>query len=290
MRAGALVGLLLGLGLLAIWVSWWQTESSAPRRSVASGWMDRLRDDLTQIGLGTVPPAAVPAVCAGLGLLAGATVYSVSSASVIALALGVAVTFVPLVLVRSLAYRRRVQLREVWPEVVDHISSAIRAGLSLPEALVQVGRTGPEELREPFVDFARDYQASGDFGKSLDRLKVRLADPVGDRIIEALRITRDVGGTDLGVLLRTLSAFLREDARTRAELEARQSWTVNASRLALAAPWIVLALMSTRPPAAEAYDTTAGLILIVAGAAMSLLAYRVMMRIARLPQDARVLR
>src|SRR5699024_11279417 len=80
-------------------------------------------------------------------------------------------------------------------------------------------------------EFARDYQASGDFSACLDRLKVRLADPVGDRIVEALRLTRDVGGTDLGALLRTLAGFLREDARTRSELEARQSWTVNAARL-----------------------------------------------------------
>ena len=54
-------------------------------------------------------------------------------------------------------------------------------------------------------------------------------------------MAREVGGTDLGRLLRTLSAFLREDARTRAELETRQGWTVNAARLAVAAPWIVLA-------------------------------------------------
>ena len=41
--------------------------------------------------------------------------------------------------------------------------------------------------------------------------------------------------------------FLREDARTRAELETRQSWTVNAARLAVAAPWAVLAMLSTNP-------------------------------------------
>ena len=39
---------------------------------------------------------------------------------------------------------------------------------------------------------------------------------------------REVGGTDLGRLLSTLSGFLRDDARTRAELLARQSWSVNA--------------------------------------------------------------
>jgi tight adherence protein B len=50
-----------------------------------------------------------------------------------------------------------------------------------------------------------------------------------------------VGGGDLGRLLRSLSTFLREDARTRSELESRQAWTVNGARLAVSAhettPW-----------------------------------------------------
>ncbi|SLM90950.1 type II secretion system F family protein [Brachybacterium nesterenkovii] len=290
MRAGALLGLVLGIGLLAIWVSMWEVDGAPRRRVSSSGPILRIRDDLVQVGLGSVPAGAVPVVCAGVGLLTALLVQSVSGASVVALALGGILAVLPLAALRAAAHRRRVELREVWPETVDHIASAVRAGLSLPEALVQVGQRGPEALRAPFVEFARDYQASGDFGSGLDRLKARLADPVGDRIVEALRITRDVGGTDLGLLLRTLSAFLREDARTRSELEARQSWTVNASRLALAAPWIVLALMSTRPQAAQAYDSPTGLAVILGGAVVSVIAYRVMLRIARLPQDERVLR
>jgi tight adherence protein B len=196
----------------------------------------------------------------------------------------------PPVLLRTVARGRRTVIREVWPEAVDHIASAVRAGLSLPESLAQVGQSGPEQLREPFRLFARDFQVGGDFSTALDALRDRLADPVGDRVVEALRITRDVGGTDLGVLLRTLSSFLREDARTRSELEARQSWTVNASRLAVAAPWIVLALLCTRPQAAAAFDRPMGLMVIVATAVVSVLAHRLMLVIARLPEDVRVLR
>ena len=127
--------------------------------------------------------------------------------------------------------------------------SGVRAGLSLPEALTQLGVRGPEQLRPPFRRFGEDYRATGRFDECLDRLKAALADPVGDRIVEALRMAREVGGTDLGRLLRTLSAFLREDARTRAELETRQGWTVNAARLAVAAPWVVLLLLSLQPEA-----------------------------------------
>ena len=146
----------------------------------------------------------------------------------------------------------------VWPEAVDNLTSAVRAGLSLPEALGQLAVRGPVELRPAFAAFAEDYRATGRFADCLDRLKDRLADPVADRLVESLRIAREVGGSDLGRLLRTLAGFLREDARTRAELEARQSWTVNGARLAVAAPWIVLALLATRPEAVAAYDRPAG--------------------------------
>ncbi|MGO1285013.1 type II secretion system F family protein [Brachybacterium sp. Z12] len=290
MSDGAFLGLVIGLGLLSIWWSMWEQENTAPRRGAATRALDRLRDDLIKVGLDTVPPAAVPALSAGLGLVVATILWAISGAVVPALAIGIGASALPVLVLRSAALRRTTAMREVWPEAVDHVNSAIRAGLSLPEALVQLSRKGPEELRPAFTEFSLDYQASGDFASCLDRLKIRLADPVGDRIVEALRITRDVGGTDLGGLLRTLSAFLREDARTRAELEARQSWTVNAARLALAAPWIVLGLMATRPQAAQAYDSTMGLVLIAVGAGVSFIAYRVMLQIARLPQDERVLR
>jgi tight adherence protein B len=109
-------------------------------------------------------------------------------------------------------------------------------------------------------------------------------------MIESLRVARDVGGTDLGRLLRTLSSFLREDARTRAELETRQGWTVNAARLALAAPWLMLALLALNGEAAAAYNTAAGAVILLLGGGVSFAAYRIMLRIGRLPQERRVLR
>ncbi|MBV9292044.1 MAG: type II secretion system F family protein, partial [Frankiales bacterium] len=178
----------------------------------------------------------------------------------------------------------------LWPDVVDNLASAVRAGLSLPEAVAQLAQRGPAQLQEPFRIFSEDYRATGRFGECLDRLKNNLADPVADRMVESLRVAREVGGSDLGRLLRTLSQFLREDARTRAELETRQGWTVNAARLALAAPWAVLGLLALRPQTVAAYDTASGVLVLLVGGGVSLLAYRLMLRIARLPDEERVLR
>src|SRR3712207_9041724 len=72
----------------------------------------------------------------------------------------------------------------------SNLASAVRAGLSLPEALSALSTRGPEVLRPPFARFAAEYRSSGRFGNCLDRLKDDLADPVGDRIVETLRVAQ----------------------------------------------------------------------------------------------------
>jgi hypothetical protein len=80
-------------------------------------------------------------------------------------------------------------------------ASAVRAGMSLPEGLSALALRGPEPLRAPFARFSAAYRASGRFGECLDALKDDLADPVGDRVCETIRVAREVGGSHLATTL-----------------------------------------------------------------------------------------
>ncbi|HET6693094.1 MAG TPA: type II secretion system F family protein [Pedococcus sp.] len=287
--SGSLLGLTLGVGLFLVWWSCW-VPSPRPVTTRAPGPLTRLSDEVVQAGFAGLSVRTLLASCVTAGVLVLALVHAAVGVLPIAVCFGAMAAYAPLALVRRRARRRRARLRDLWPDAVDNITSGVRAGMALPEALSQLGTRGPEELREPFEAFADDYRLTGRFHDSLDRLKDRLSDPVGDRLVESLRIAREVGGTDLGHLLRTLSGFLREDARTRAELETRQSWTVNAARLAVAAPWAVLAMLSTNPESVAAYSTPLGVLVLGIGAAVTAVAYWAMIRIGRLPEDERVLR
>ena len=284
---GAFLGLLFGAGAFLIWRA---LTVPPPPRKARRAWRERFEEQLAQAGIEGVAPGRLVGASAALGTVAFLLVAGLSGVAVIGLAFGAFAAGAPFAVVSARRRKRAVELREVWPEVVDNLASAVRAGLSLPEAVAALATRGPELLRPALERFAADYRATGRFGECLDRLKASLADPVGDRVVESLRMAREVGGTDLGRLLRTLSAFLREDARTRAELETRQGWTVGAARLALAAPWLLLLLLSTRPGAVEAYASGTGAAVLLGGGAVSLAAYRLMLRIARLPAERRVLR
>ncbi|UIJ34704.1 type II secretion system F family protein [Allobranchiibius sp. GilTou73] len=281
--------LLLSLGLFCIWWSFWPCEERVVKPSTPT-WRDKLSDAIAQSGLGSISTNQLLAVSLGLGVLVFLLAMASTSVVPISFAFALISGYAPIAFVQGRARRRRTQMRELWPDVVDHIASAVRAGMALPESLSQLSVRGPEELRPAFLEFAHDYRATGNFQSSLDALKLRLSDPVADRLIESLRIAREVGGTDLGRLLRTLSSFLRDDGRTRSELEARQSWTVNAARLALAAPWIVLAMLATRGTSLQAYQKPTGVVVLIVGAAVSMVAYRIMRQIGRLPDEARVMR
>src|SRR5690606_27238185 len=119
------------------------------------------------------------------------------------------------------------------------------------------------------------------------RLKTMLADPIADRIAETLRMARQVGGTELTGVLRALSASVRADAALRGEVEARQSWIRGAAVLGTVAPWVILGLLVLRPEGREAYASAEGMVVIVIGAAVSAIAYRIMLRIGRLPEPER---
>lgn len=280
---GALLGLGVGVGALVIVIG-----VTGPRRhheARVSG-LHRLID---RAGLERVGPSGVIGACLGLACVAGLLALAISGVAVVGALAAIVAGYLPVAVLRRRARARSIALRSAWPDAVDMLCSAVRAGMSLPEAVIDMGARGPEALRPAFRSFAADYRASGSFALALDELKDSLRDPVADRVIVSLGIAREVGGSDLGRVLATLSDFLRQDARARGEIEARQSWTVNAARVAVAAPWITLLLLCTRPETVAAYSTATGALILIGSALLSVVAYRVMTAIGRLPDEPRVL-
>lgn len=280
------IGFLGGAGLLLAFAPWlW--PSTGGRVRPPSRLLALARERLSQAGLSGVRPTTVAVVSVIVAVAAAAVTAAVVPVTSLALGSGVAGLALPFLVVSARARAGRRSTRVVWPDVVDHLVSAVRSGLALPDSVVTLARSGPPATRAAFAEFETFYRATGNFPAALDRLKDRLVDPVADRIIETLRMSREVGGHELPSVLRALSQYLRQEAALRDEVEARQSWTVNAARLGVAAPWIILVLLATRPEAAAAYNTAAGSVVVFVGAALSVVAYRVMLALGRLPEERR---
>lgn len=279
-----LLGAMLAAGLLLCLSPWLWPYRVRPEVVPQRGRVSRL---VEEAGIPSLTPRAVVVAILAAALVAASVVWLVTGLPVLAVLAALAGAWAPVLFLRSRRLRLRKARRQLWPDVCDLLIASIRVGLSLPDAVAGLAESAPSTLRPAFVVFARDLHSTGRFDTSLDRLKVTLADPIADRIIETLRMARQVGGTELTSVLRALSASVRADAALRGEVEARQSWIRGAAVLGAVAPWVILGLLVMRPEGAEAYSTPEGVLVICIGAAVSVIAYRVMIRIGRLPEPGR---
>lgn len=279
-------GLVLGTGVLLV-ISPMLWPATGLPRTVPPGPLDVLRVRLVQAGMPRVSVTTFAVVSVLVALAAAAVTVALVPVTALGVAAGIVALVLPTALVVTRSRSRRRATRVVWPDVVDHLVSAVRSGLALPDSVVTLAHSGPPVTRDAFASFEAEYRATGNFSLCLSDLKERLADPVADRILETLRMSREVGGSELTTVLRNLAAYLRQEAAIRSEVEARQSWVMNAARLGVAAPWIVLLLLATRPEAAAAYNTVAGAALVVAGLVVSVVAYRIMVAVGRIPEERR---
>ncbi|MGM7668128.1 type II secretion system F family protein [Microbacterium sp. A93] len=280
-----LVGAMLAAGMLLCVSPWlWPRRERETRATAQSGWLARLIDEA---GFASVEQRTVLVVIVALALLAASVVWLITGIPVLAVLGAAAAASAPIAFLRSRKLRLLKARRQLWPDVCDLLIASIRVGLSLPDAVASLADSAPSMVRPAFAVFARDLRGTGRFESSIDRLKTTLADPIADRIIESLKMARQVGGTELTGVLRALSSSVRADATLRGEVEARQSWIRGAAVLGVVAPWVILVLLAIRPEGAEAFASPEGVLVICGGAAVSVIAFRIMVRIGRLPEPRR---
>ena len=278
------LGALLAAGVLLCLSPWMWPPRARSAPTAGRGRLVRLAEEA---GLAGVSSRTLIIVLVAAGLIAASVAWLLTGLMVLAVLAGTAGALAPVMFLRGRRLRLRRLRRQLWPDVCDLLIASIRVGLSLPDAVASLAESAPTMLRPAFVVFARDLRASGRFETSLDRLKTALADPIGDRIAETLRMARQVGGTELIGVLRALSSSVRADAALRGEVEARQSWIRGAAVLGAVAPWVILGLLVMRPEGASAYGTAEGMVVICGGAAISVIAFHIMVRIGRLPEPRR---
>ncbi len=280
-----ILGLMFSIGVFLIYAS--VTTRPLPTDAAVAVLRDRVRLLMMRAHLARRPSRIFLTAAVTIPLATLTVVLALTRTLPIALVIAAIVTPLPWAWLRRRTAQRAATLNAAWPDVADDLLAAIRSGMALPEAVMQLATRGPEVTREYFILYAREYRSSGRFDDAVAAVQHAVSDHSGNRLCEALRVARAVGGSELGNLLRDLSDVMREDARIRGELLARQSWTVNAARLAVAAPWIVLVLISTRTDAASAYTTVTGMSILAGGAAVCALAYWIMRRIASFTDGVR---
>ncbi|MFT6973158.1 MAG: tight adherence protein B [Pontimonas sp.] len=289
-RAAMLVSLALGVGVWLVAEGFLRAppESDGVQlRRRPSRTLGKVRALLREAGHPRVDPLVflVTGVLAALGV--GITVSLLIPIPVLSVLAGVGMWCGALGYVTKQRDARYQRLQQAWPGLIDHLRAGIRSGSDVTMAVVALPDSLPPDIVNPLVVFRADIRRGMDTDTAVGELAERFANPVGDRICEVLRMAHEVGGTDLPGVLLQLQHSVRADIAVREDARAAQSWIRSTALLALAAPWIVLVVIGTREQTVAAYQTLEGTLILMVGALVSVVAFRMMRSIGELPPATR---
>ena len=249
----------------------------------------RHRDWLAQAGLAEVAVSEFGTTVAALVVVGALLGFLLFGGLVPALVIGAFGGSIPIAASRHRRAARRERAQEAWPRMIEEIRILTSSvGRSIPQALFEVGRNGPEELRPAFAAANREWLLSTDFPRTLDVLKAQLADPTADATCETLLIAHELGGSDLDHRLEALAQDRRLDTHDRKDARAKQAGARFARRFVLIVPLgMAFAGMSVGNGRA-AYQTPLGQATVVAALVMVVACWVWAGFVMRLPDEERV--
>ena len=253
-----------------------------PRRMPVTEW-------LTQAGLEGVRPGEFLAVMGVLFIVGAGATYALFGGLLPAFVGGCFAATAPAASYRTRRERIRSEAREAWPRLIEEMRlQTNNLGRSIPQALFDVGRRGPEQLRPAFAAAEREWLISTDFERTVGVLKERLADPTADAACETLLVAHEVGGSDIDRRLAALAEDRIQDLEGRKDARAKQAGVRFARRFVLIVPaGMALAGLSIGTGRA-AYETPLGQVLVVLGIAVVVGCWMWAGRLLRLPAEERV--
>jgi tight adherence protein B len=256
-------------------------RSRRARRSTGRDWL--VQAGLTDVKVGEFALAMAVLFVVGVG--AGLLVFGPIPAIVI----GFFAASFPLRSFRKRRDDRLTKAQEAWPRMIEEIRiQTVSLGRSIPQALFDVGRRAPVELRPAFEAAHREWLVSTDFARTLRVLKDRLADPTADAACETLLTAHELGGADLGHRLEALADDRRQDTQNRKDARARQAGTRFARRFVLIVPLGMALAGLTIGTGRGAYQTPVGQVGVLIALAVIVACWVWAGRLMRLPEERRV--
>lgn len=177
---------------------------------------------------------------------------------------------------------RLATMQRAWPELMDDLSAAIRSGMPIEQAFIEAAGRAPKALVSMMQAALAELRGGLSLSQVIDKLLTNQIDPVGRRLFLALKIAISAGGKDVLISLQVLAENVRRDLQLLDQLRAKQRSAITGARVAVAAPWLVIALTSLQPSVRGAYQSSVGVMLLIGVALVSLMSYLWMLQIAKL--------
>ncbi len=189
-----------------------------------------------------IQPRTVMILCFGVIVLLAMIGYVLSGNILVAILGGVVGAFSPWLTLRFLKARRLYRLEEQLVGGIQTLTSGVRAGLNLVQAMDLLAQNAVKPIKEEFSHLVREYE----HGISLEQAMSNAAKRIGSgnyRLLFSALLTHRERGGDLGGTLDRIADSIREIYRLEKRIETLTAPNRTAARWMGAMPIVILGIL-----------------------------------------------
>jgi tight adherence protein B len=187
-----------------------------------------------------------------VAMVLAATAFSGLCGSVVG-GLGLGAVFAVLTVVVAAAIlqvrasRRQAEVGEQLPDMLQQLTSSLRAGYGVMQSLDAVAREMGGPMAEEMRRVVAEVQLGRDLVESLDALATRSGGTDFAWVVQAIEINREVGG-DLVEVLEAVAETIRAREQLQRQIKTLSAEGRLSSRILLAMPFVMALLISFMSP------------------------------------------
>ncbi len=160
---------------------------------------------------------------------------------VIGLLLSLLLLVMPWYLLRRWTQQRRAMIEDQLADSMVSLSSAIKAGLSLAQALEILAKQSPKPISQEFGQIVAEYQMGKTLEKCLDEARARLRSENFALFAAAMQASRESGGK-LNETVERIAISVREMQRLERKVKADTAQARTSALYMALVPIVILAL------------------------------------------------
>lgn len=183
-------------------------------------------------------PAEFAATVAVLAVVAG-LVGLVALGPIVGLGVAVLVCVGAAAYVRRARDRRQAAFADQLPDVLQLITTALRSGYGITQALESVAEEAEEPARSEFANVLAESRLGRDLSESMHALASRMDSTDLEWVVSAIDINRDTGG-NLSEILQKVGMTIRERARIGRQVRTLTAEGRLSARILLVMPFAML--------------------------------------------------
>jgi tight adherence protein B len=147
-----------------------------------------------------------------LSVFGAAATIIVFDQPIFALPVGIVTAFVPLIYARNKKHKRIRQFEQQFPDALDVLTNALRAGLALTGAIQVVSEELPDPVANEFAILFEEVRLGLDMKIALHKLSERVDSAELHLFVTAVIVQRETGG-NLAEILQGTAAVIRDRFR-----------------------------------------------------------------------------